>query len=376
MRTLIFSADIGEGHELPARMVADGIRGLVPGAEVTIVDTLQVAGSLTRMLVREGSEMILRQLPAIYDVQYALAMNPPLRGVGKALAPVVAGRGLRRTVAEHRPDVIVSTYPLATQVLAVLRQLRRMPVPVVSAITDLAALHYWAHPGCDLHLLTQEESVAEVRAIAGPDARMESVRGLTDPGFDRPVDPAAARASLGLPADAPIVLVSGGGWGVGDLEGAVATVVAAVPTATVVCLCGRNEELLATINGAFGRDPRVVPMGFTDRMSDLMAAADVLVHSTAGLTALEALIRGTRVVSYGWGVGHIRVNNAAFERFGLARVATDRPALAEAVRGALADGPVADFGYGARRSAAELIVELAAGSLVARAGSPSPVAVA
>ena len=33
---------------------------------------------------------------------------------------------------------------------------------------------------------------------------------------------------------------------------------------------------------------RVLP--FTDRIAELFAAADVLVHSTAGLTVLEALI--------------------------------------------------------------------------------------
>lgn len=362
MRALIFSADIGEGHELPARMVADGIRERDPGAEVTIVDTLDVAGPVVRLLLREGAERILRRLPAIYDLQYALISRPPVRCVGTLATPVLAGRGLRRVIAEQRPDVIVSTYPLATHVLGALRRMRRLPVPVVGVITDLAALRYWAHPGCDLHLLTQEESIAEVRAIAGADARTATVRGLTDPAFDRPVDPTSARAALDLPTSGPIVLVSGGGWGVGDLQGAVTTVLRAVPTVTVVCLCGRNDELLARMHATFDDDPRVRPIGFTDRMSELMAAADVLVHSTAGLTALEALIRGTRVVSYGWGVGHIRVNNTAFERFGLARVATDPAGLATAVEDALDDGPVADFGYGARRSAAELIVELAARS--------------
>ena len=68
-------------------------------------------------------------------------------------------------------------------------------------------------------------------------------------------------------------------------------------------------------------------LGFTDRMSDLLAAADALVHSTAGLTVLEAQIRGCPVISYGFEVGHIRANNRAYRRFGLARVATSPAAL-------------------------------------------------
>ena len=37
------------------------------------------------------------------------------------------------------------------------------------------------------------------------------------------------------------------------------------------------------------------------------------------------------MISYGWGHGHVRVNNRAFERFGLAQVATDRAELRAAL---------------------------------------------
>jgi UDP-N-acetylglucosamine:LPS N-acetylglucosamine transferase len=79
--------------------------------------------------------------------------------------------------------------------------------------------------------------------------------------------------------------------------------------------------------------------GFTDRMGDLLAAADVLIHSTAGLTVLEAQIRGTRVISYGWGAGHIRVNNRAFAQLDMADVARTPAELRESLRRALARGP-------------------------------------
>src|SRR4051794_3596532 len=86
----------------------------------------------------------------------------------------------------------------------------------------------------------------------------------------------------------------------------------------------------------YGFHPRVRVSGFTDHMNELFAAADVLVHSTAGLTVLEAYIRGCRVISYGWGIAHIKANNRAYERFGIARVAATRDELTTALRDALA----------------------------------------
>ena len=84
-------------------------------------------------------------------------------------------------------------------------------------------------------------------------------------------------------------MVSGGGWAVGDLDSAVHEALDAGPDVHVVVLCGRNEDVLAAMESHFGADPRVHVSGFTEHMNELFAAADVLVHSTAGLTVLEAL---------------------------------------------------------------------------------------
>src|ERR1700758_4978584 len=70
-------------------------------------------------------------------------------------------------------------------------------------------------------------------------------------------------------------------------------------------------------------------------MPEWLAAADALVHSTGGLTVLEALMRGCPAISYGWGRGHVRANNLAFKRFGLAQVAATPAALPSAVASAL-----------------------------------------
>jgi UDP-N-acetylglucosamine:LPS N-acetylglucosamine transferase len=96
--------------------------------------------------------------------------------------------------------------------------------------------------------------------------------------------------------------------------------------------------------------------GFTDRMGDWLAAADVLVHSTAGLTVLEAIIRGCAVISYGWGRGHIRANNRAYTRFGLAEVATTRSELAAALGRALRQRPAPDLAYAQLPTAASAVL--------------------
>lgn len=344
-RVLVVSAPIGEGHDLPARFLVEDLRARRPDVLAPIEDGLRAGGRLIERVVLGGSAFHSELGNRIFDAEYALITHvaPVRRFAGRAMEALWAP-GLLRLVARHRPDAIVSTYPGTTEVLGRLRLRGRLDAPVVSAITDLAALRYWSHPGVDVHLVVHPESEEEVRAIAGPRTRIVAVRGLNDPRFATPPPREQSRATMGLPAEGKVVVVSGGGWGVGDVEGAVATALA-LDVARVVVMCGRNEPLRRRLAVRFGRVPQVTLLGFTTEVPSLFAAADALIHSTAGLTVLEAWAVGCPTISYGWGRGHIRANNRAYAHFGIADVARDRDALARALRSALAQrgSPIAAF---------------------------------
>jgi UDP-glucose 4-epimerase len=352
---LIISADIGEGHDLPARAVAREFKDEDPDAQVSVVNGLPAMGVVLTKVLRENSAFMFRWLPWLFDIQYWLFMYcPPMRWVCKRLLTAFGRRGLMRLIRAHDPDQIVSTYPGVTAVLGELRRKGRLKVPCYSSITDLAGLQFWAHPGIDLHFLTHPESTEEVERIAGPGSARWA-KPPTSPAFLAARSQADARRALGLPPAGKVIAVSGGGWGVGDLLGATRAALA-VPDALVLCLCGRNDELRTRVTNKLGNEPRLRIMGFTDRMSDVLAAADALIHSSAGLTVLEALIRGCPVISYGFGVGHVRASNHALERFGLAQVARTKNELQPCLERALAHRPDPDPSFARRPSTASLIL--------------------
>jgi UDP-glucose 4-epimerase len=330
-RILVLTADIGEGHDLPARMIKEDVEKEIPGAEVEIANGLEAMGRIVSAVVREGSRVTFRWMPWLFDVQYWLITKfAPTRWLAHHLSYVLGAHGLMKLIAKHDPEVVVSTYPGVTAVLGMLRENRRLPIPVQSAITDLAGLRYWAHPGVDLHYVTHPESIEEVERLAGPGS-VEWMRPPISRDFLMPRTRGDARRALDVPAHARLVLVSGGGWGIGDLDGAIRTALAVEDT-LVVCIAGRNEVAREKLEQRFAGNEQVRIVGFTDQMSDWMAASDAMVHATAGLTVLEAHIRGCPVVSFGFSAGHLRANNAAFERFGLAEVARSEHELESVLR--------------------------------------------
>jgi len=343
-RVLILSTDVGEGHAAAARALAQQIEASPEPAEVNIIDGLAAMGPLLRPVVEDGYRVQLRFFPWTYTVVYWLLEHViPVRLLARRLLCSLGARPLARTIDEYEPDVIVSTYPAVTVVLSKLRRTSVVRCPTIATITDLTGLFFWAQRGIDMHLVMYGESMSLVEQIAG-EGSVQLVRPLISAEFLQPRSSAEARRALDLPEEGRMVVVSGGGWGVGDVVGAVREFTKVPEITSIVCLAGRNEQLEEKLTSMFAEEPQVHVYGFTDRMPDLLAAADVLVHSTGGVTCLEAMAAGTPVVSYGLPVGHARLNTRAMADLDLLRLANNTDELREHVKACFKGEPSTSVG--------------------------------
>lgn len=356
VRVLVLTAPIAEGHLAAARTVSEDILRMSASAEVTVCDVLPALRRPVRWLLNDAYRWQLRAAPWLFGLLFgALRGSRLLRSLARAALSLAGSRSLLRLVHRHPADVIVSTWPPATMILGCLRLRGKVRVPVCATITDFAGLELWSDEGVDLHLVMHESLVASVERVAGRGS-VRVVSPLVSSQFLTPRSVADARRALGLATEGTIVVVSGGGWGVGDLCGAVETALE-IDDASVICLAGRDAATRARLENAFAREPRVTVLGFTDTMSDLLAGADVLVHSTGGVTCLEALARGCPIVAYGAPRGHARL--LAREMSALGLVAYARSAME--LRAALIAAPTSPAVVLARNGvdAATLVLDAA-----------------
>jgi UDP-N-acetylglucosamine:LPS N-acetylglucosamine transferase len=340
LSVVVLSADVGEGHLAAARAIAEGLEQR--DVEVVERDGLVALGRVARHVIRDGYRLQLRVAPWTYSVMYTLFNRVALsRRVGEALLSGLGRRRLLRLVAAVDPDVVVSTHPALTCVLGRARRHRRLGVPLVAAITDMADYAVWSHRGADVHLVMHEHSVAAVERVAGTGSAV-LVAPLVAARFRAVRDTAAARRALALPERGPVVVVSGGGWGVGDLAGGVEAA-RQCGAAAVVVVAGRNAAAERSLGRRFAGDEGVTVLGFTTRMDELLRAADVLIHSTGGVTSLEALSCGCPMIAFGASAGHIRVHNATMASLGLIAVADTRAELCRILHAQLACPPVIEL---------------------------------
>jgi diacylglycerol O-acyltransferase len=335
-RLLVVSADIGEGHNATARAVEERARRLWPDCEIRRVDTLDRMGSWVGPGFRWIYRVNVDTTPWLYDFFYrALWRYPWFAAASCQFTGVWSGIRLAPIIAEYRPDLVVSTYPLGTGGLDWIRRRGGLDVPVAAIISDFAPHPFWVYPEIDLHYVASE---ASLRAMyrARPDARGAVGAPPVVAAF-APTDKIAARRRCDLPDDDRlVVLVSCGSLGFGSVERAVDAALAAGPAICVVVACGRNEALRARL-AARGQPPqRLVPLGWTDQMPDLTAAADVVVTNAGGATALEAVACGRAVLMFEPIAGHGKANAALMAAAGLATLCAGPAELTSTLRGLVA----------------------------------------
>ncbi|WP_232534220.1 UDP-N-acetylglucosamine--LPS N-acetylglucosamine transferase [Plantactinospora sp. KBS50] len=327
---MIISASAGAGHDGASRELARRLRGY--GLAVDEIDLADLFPLGIGRLLQGTYQGMVSRLPWCYGFLFALGGAFPGAGAStRALLRPVRARALRALPADTR--AVVSMYPVVSQVLGPLRRSGRLPVPVVTYLTDFAVNPIWVSPGVDLHCAAAPATAQQAGALgAGP---VEVVGRLVAPGF-RPAGPDGrrrARERFGLPARGRLALLVAGSWGVGAVA-RTAREIAGTGQVTPVVVCGRNAALARRLRRAGHR----YVLDWVEDMPELMRATDVLVENAGGLTALEAMASGVPIATYRPIPGHGRANAALMDRVGVVTWIRRRADLRR-VLGELADGP-------------------------------------
>ncbi|MEV6926480.1 glycosyltransferase, partial [Dactylosporangium sp. NPDC051485] len=314
----VVSGSFGAGHDGAAAELARRLRAQGHAVERhDLVDLLpRRAGALLRGLYRRQ----LLVAPRTWGWLLAAAGSDRL---SRRAAALTAGADEATLAAVGDAALVVSTYPLASQVLGRLRRQGRLAAPAVTYLTDLSVHPAWVAGGVDVHLALHDDTARQAKALGAPDVRV--VAPAVRPEFTEPAPP---------PAGDPTALVVAGAWGIGQVERA-ALDIAATGLAVPVVACGRNDALRRRLD----RSGRVVALGWVDDMPALMRSCRVVVQNAGGLSSLEALAAGVPVVTYRCLPGHGAANAEVLDRIGWVPWLRRRADLAAGLRAALAGRP-------------------------------------
>lgn len=331
-RVAVVSASFGAGHDGAAAEIGRQLR--TAGFAVELHDFVDLMPGGSGQLARRGYRRTMLMAPRSWDLILRASGDSAAAGRVAAALERVAGARLLGAIGSD-PVAVVSTYPLASQVLGQLRQRGTLAAPAITFLTDMSVHPLWVAEGIDAHLALHQVPAAQAAGLGG--TLPVVVGAAVRPAF-RPVrdgaERAAARHAFGLPSHRPLALVVAGSWGVGDI-GRSARDLAATGLVTPVVVCGGNERLRRKLAKAGTGHV----LGWVDDMPTLIRACDVVVQNAGGLTSLESLASGVPVVTYRCLPGHGRTNAAALAQAGWAPWAQDVDSLPAALHDAALPGP-------------------------------------
>jgi len=194
------------------------------------------------------------------------------------------------------PDAVVATQMLPATLLSYIRDNGELvETPSFGVLTDYGVHDFWARSGLDFLCVAHQDLAVEFERKKTSSRVVVTGMPLI-PEFAQPPSPTEGRLALGLAADQPTILVTGGAYAIG-VEETLEGLLAADPSWQIVATTGRRAgrdgvgELVVADRDGLRR------VDWSGEMAPLVSAVDVVAGKPGGLTMSEAMACGRPFVA-------------------------------------------------------------------------------
>lgn len=287
MNAIIFSVNIGHGHNQVAEAVSEELK--IRGHNVQTVDALEFVSPLFSKVLLESYLKVLRYTPNIYGHLYQLTEEPTFFDFSAIINNLFCNL-FTKLLSQYKPDVIICTHSFPAGFLSALKLKLDIQVPLVAVITDYTVHYTYVHPAVNTYVIASPKLSYLLRNMGVAEAQIKPLGIPLRRRFDFPPSKEEARKTLGL-EHKPTALLMGGGLGLGPSTEMLRQLDFALTDTQFLVLTGKNDalhrELLAS---RFANQVHI--LGFVENVEVHMAAADVLLTKPGGVTCAEALALG------------------------------------------------------------------------------------
>lgn len=295
-KILIVYATAGIGHKKASIAVKKAYDEMkLPDVEVTLIDALDYTNDLFKWSYLQAYLLMVNRLPLLWGLAYYLTDIPFVDLFVSYIRRInnwANSKKLVNYILDTKPDVIISTHFFGSEVIADLKQKSRVLSKLVTIVTDYRLHAWWVAEGTDMYIVASEDTRRDLEGRKVDPAKIKVMGIPIEPIFSKPLDGAKIFKETGLSEDMFTILVIGGGFGVGPIEGIVKVISQIDKKLQTVVICGHNEELVGKIQSL--KDEYKLNMkvlGYIDNVYEYMDIADILISKSGGITVSESLAK-------------------------------------------------------------------------------------
>lgn len=323
LRVLVFSATYGAGHIMAAEALIQALKVIKPSVEIIHEDFMGLYNNTVNRIIKSSYISMIKRVPKLWGAFYQSTKNLTHDSLFQRLINNIGRKQLTEYIDSLQPDLIICTYPTISGLLAQLRSLGELNIPLVTVITDYTTHCQWIHPGVDLYIVGSPQ-VRDGLVERGIKPKSIQVTGIpVRPNFDRILNPHEARQSLGIRNDLFTFLIMGGAYGVlSDVKWICKYIAATDAPIQGIVVCGKDRRLYHSLDSVLedGRNP-IIRFDFVNDIDVLMAASDVIITKAGGLTVSEALTKHLPMIIFKPIPGQEKNNACYIEAIGAGKIA-------------------------------------------------------
>lgn len=229
---------------------------------------------------------------------------------------------LEEYLEEHKPDLIVSVIPIINNM--VLNVAQKLDIPFLLIPTDLdpmIALNNICNPNYNKFYLALSYNDEQInKKIATYDISNEYISYVGFPvkkAFLHPHSDRKIKRDFNIPENKPVILVLMGAQGTRELYDYTRSLAKLKDPAHILIAIGKSEHLRKSLNkikfpAHISRDI----IGFTNRIPDLMGAADLIISKSGSVSINEAIYSNLPILLDGTSsvIGWERFNHRFIKR--------------------------------------------------------------
>lgn len=300
-KILIIYATAGIGHKKASMAVKKAYDEMaLPDIEVALIDALDYTNDFFKWSYLQAYLLLVNKLPMFWALAYYITDNPIVDLIVSKIRRLnnwANSKKLVKYLLDTKPSVILSTHFFASEVIADLKTQGIVDSKLITIITDYRAHSWWIGEGTDAYIVASEDAKRELECRKVDPSKIRVVGIPVEPIFSKPLDRAKIFKTTNLRDDLWTILVIGGGFGVGPIEG-ITRVIAQIPkNIQMVVVCGRNDELvkrMEKLRGDLKLNMKV--LGFIDNVYEYMEISDILISKSGGITVSESLAKDIPMV--------------------------------------------------------------------------------
>jgi len=296
-KVLILSAAVGAGHLRAAEALEKAFSRQNAAAEIRNIDVLNYTNPLFRRLYGKAYIDMVNTMPEVLGWMYD-SLDKPWQNERRRLAlDRLNTQPLVKLLKNYQPDIAVCTHFLPAEIISWLTAKGKITFPQAIVVTDFDVHAMWLCHHFERYFVALDETKVHLEKLGIPSEKITVSEIPIDPVFAEEKDKSAMREKYDLETDKLTILVSAGGFGVGNIEHLLIALSELKTPAQVLAICGRNEELktkLEKLSAEKLNNQTVTfkPIGYTTAMDEYMSASDLIVGKPGGLTTSEALAKG------------------------------------------------------------------------------------